>query len=153
MISEKQIRKLAENELNGTDNFIVQVLVRSGNRIMVFVDSDTEVNVDDCVKLSRHLEGQLDRDSEDFDLTVSSAGLDQAFIMERQYRKYLNRRVDIELNEGGKFTAILTDISPEEIAFKKLTVKHKNKAAVEGPEQRLALSDIKETKPAIYFGK
>jgi len=153
MISEKQIRKLAEAELNGTDNFIVQVLVRTGNRIMVFMDSDTEVIVDDCVSLSRYLEGQLDRDSEDFDLTVSSAGLDQAFSMERQYRKYLNRRVGIELNEGGKFTAILTDFSEEEIAFKKLTVKHKSKAAVEGPEQRLPLSEIKETKPAIHFGK
>ena len=144
---------MAEAELKGSDNFLVQVLVRSGNRIMIFIDSDAEVIVDDCVKLSKFLEKHFDRDDEDFEMIVSSAGLDQAFTMERQYRKYLNRRVDIEPNEGEKFTAILTDISEEEIAFKKLIKKHKSKAEEEGPEQRLALSDIKETKPAVHFHK
>jgi len=152
MIVEKIIRKLAEAELKCSDNFLVQVLVRSGNRIMIFIDSDTEVIVDDCVKLSRYLESQFDRDDEDFELVVSSAGLDQAFIMERQYLKYLNRRVEIHPNEGEKFIAILTTYTEDEIAFKKLIKKHKSKAAEEGPEERLALSDIKETKPAIHFG-
>ena len=153
MIVEKYIRKLVEAELKGSDNFVVEVLIRSGNRIFVFIDSDTEVIVDDCVSLSRHIEGQLDRDEEDFELMVSSAGLDKPFSQLRQYRKYLNKKVDIQLNENEKITAILTDISEEEIAFKKLTRKQKSKAAVESPEQRLPLSDIKETKPAIHFGK
>ena len=151
MISDKQIRKLAEEELKGTDNFLVEVLVKPGNRIMVYIDSDSEVNVDDCVKLSRYLEGQFDRDEEDFELLVSSAGLDHAFIMERQYRKYLNRKVEIVPNEGSKITAILTAITADEIRFKKLTVKQKHRAAEEGPEESMLLSEIKETKPAVQF--
>jgi ribosome maturation factor RimP len=153
MISEKIVRKIIEAELKGSENFLVEVLVRSGNRIHVFIDSDKEVIVDDCVRLSRHLEGKFDRDDEDFDLMVSSAGLDQPFKQIRQYHKYLNRRIEIQVNENEKITAILTDISEEEIAFKKLTTKQKSKAAVEGPEERLPLSEIKETKPAVHFGK
>ncbi|MEN8223823.1 MAG: ribosome assembly cofactor RimP [Bacteroidota bacterium] len=153
MITEKHIRKLAESELKGSDNFIVQILVKPGNQIKVFIDSDTEVNVNDCVKLSRFLESNLDRDTEDYELLVSSAGLDQAFSQERQYRKYLKRNVDIQPIEGACFTAVLTDISGHDIGFKRLIKKHKNKKAEEGPEQRLALSNIKETKPAIQFTK
>lgn len=153
MITDTQIRKLVEAELKGSDNFLVEVLVRSGNRIVVFIDSDTEVNVDTCVKMSRHLESHFDRDVEDFELMVSSAGLDQPFRQVRQYRKYLNRKIDVQLNEGERFKAILTDISDNDITIKKLIKKQKSKAAEEGPEQRLSLSDIKETKPAIHFGK
>ncbi|HSG68463.1 MAG TPA: ribosome assembly cofactor RimP [Bacteroidales bacterium] len=153
MIAEKQIKKIAEAQLKGTDKFLVAVLVKPGNRILVFIDSDTEVSVDDCIALSRTLEGQLDRDSEDFELMVSSAGLDQPFSQIRQYRKYLNRQVDILPLEGSKFTAILTGISDEGITFKKMTKKHKNKAAEAGEEQQLPFSAIKETKPAIQFGK
>ena len=153
MIAEKHIRKLAEAELKGTDRFLVEVLVKPGNRIMVFIDSDTEVRIDDCIALSRHLESKFNRDEEDFELLVSSAGLDHAFSQMRQYRKYLNRAVEIHPVEGQKLTAILTGITENEIKFRKLIKKHKNKAAEPGEEQSLALSTIKETKPAIQFGK
>ena len=153
MIAEKQIRKLTEAELKGTDRFLVEVLVKPGNRIMVFIDSDTEVSIDDCIALSRHLESKFDRDTEDFELLVSSAGLDHAFSQLRQYRKYLNRAVEIYPLEGPKFTAVLTGISEDEITYRKLIKKYKNKAAEPGEEQNLAFSAIKETKPAIQFGK
>lgn len=153
MIAEKHIRRLAEAKLDGTDKFVVGVMVKPGNRIMVFIDSDTEVAIEDCIALSRHLEGQFDRDAEDFELMVSSAGLDHGFSQIRQYRKYLNRPVDIIPLEGSRFTAVLTGITEKEISFRKLTKKHKNKAAEAGEEQSLPLSAIKETKPAVQFGK
>lgn len=153
MIAEKHIARLAEEGLRGSDNYLVEARVRSGNRIMVFIDSDSEVSVEECIALSRHLETHLDRDEEDFELMVSSAGLDQAFRQMRQYRKYLNRAIEIQLLEGGRFTAILKAIGENDITVNRLTKKQKNKAAVEGPEERIAFSDIKETKPAVQFGK
>lgn len=153
MIAEKHIIKLVEAKLKGSDNFLVEVVVRSGNRIMVFIDSDSEVKVDDCIALSRHIEGSLDRDTEDFDLVVSSSGLDQPFKQLRQYKKYLNRKIVVEFEDGKKVTAVLTGIGEEEITIKELTKKHKSKAAVEGPEKKVLFSDIKETKPAVDFSK
>ena len=151
MISEKQIRKMAEQELKGTENYLVSVLVKPGNKIMVFIDNDDSVSVGDCVKLSRTIEGQLDRDSEDFDLMVSSAGLDQPFSLPRQYKKYINRKINILLEEGNRFDAILTAVDEESITCKELIKKGKSKKVEEGPEQKLSLNEIKETRPGIQF--
>jgi ribosome maturation factor RimP len=151
MIKEKHIRKMAELELKGSDNYLVSVLVKPGNKIMVFIDNDNDVSVDDCVKLSRAIEGQLDRDSEDFELMVSSAGLDQPFSLSRQFKKYINRKINIQLEEGNRFDAILTAFDEESITFKKLIKKGKSKKLEEGPEQRLSLKEIKETRPGIQF--
>jgi ribosome maturation factor RimP len=151
MISEKQIRKMAEQELKGTDNYLVSVLVKPGNKIMVFIDNDNDVSVADCIKLSRAIEGQLDRDTEDFELMVSSAGLDQPFILPRQYKKYINRKINIQLEEGNRFDAMLTAVDEESITFKELIRKGKSKKLEEGPEQKLSLNEIKETKPGIQF--
>jgi ribosome maturation factor RimP len=154
MITEKHIRKLAEQQLKDTDKFLVEIIVRPANRIMVFIDSDEGVTVDDCVGLSRAIEGNFDREEEDFDLTVSSAGLDQPFKIMRQYRKYLNRAVKIEMEDGSKLTAILTGINEDSITIKELITKGKHKKAEEeGPEKELPLSEIKATKPAISFKK
>jgi len=152
MISEKQIRKLVELKLQDTENYLVTVLVRSGNRIHIFIDNDNDVSVTDCIKLSKGIEKTLDRDAEDFELIVSSAGLDQPYILPRQYQKYINRRVDIELEDGKKIKAVLTHIGEEYIKIKKLIKKGKSKKLEEGHEQELPLSEIKETKPGIHFG-
>jgi ribosome maturation factor RimP len=151
MISEKHIRKMAEHELKGTENYLVSVLVKPGNKIMVFIDNDNDIGVDDCVKLSRAIEGQLDRDSEDFELMVSSAGLDQPFSLPRQYKKYINRKINIQLPEGNRFDAILTAVDENSITFKKLIKKEKSKKQEEGPEQKLSLEEIKETRPGVQF--
>lgn len=153
MIKEKQVQKLTEQELKGTDKFIVELSVKAGNRIMVFIDSDSEVSVDDCVVLSRALEEKLNRDEEDFDLMVSSSGLDQPFRQIRQYKKYCGRAVKIELEEGSKFEAMLEKVDDEGITVKKLIRKQKSKPSQEGPEMRLNFSEIKETKPAVQFKK
>ena len=152
MITEKNIRKLVEKELEGTGNFLVSVLVKPENQIMVFIDNDEDVSVDDCIKLSRAIEGTYNRDEEDFELTVSSAGLDQPFSMLRQYHKYINRRIDIQLINEKRIFAILTEIKDDHIIIKKLIQKGKSKKFEEGPEQQLSLNEIKETKPAIHFG-
>ena len=153
MIKEKQIRKLAEHELEGSDNYVVEVMVKSGNRIRIFIDSDHEISVDVCIALSRAIEGSLDREEEDFELMVSSAGLDQPFIMLRQYKKYLNRQVNVQLLDGSKLSGILTHSDEDHITIKPLITKGKHKALEEGPEQRLPLNEIKETKPAVLFKK
>jgi ribosome maturation factor RimP len=74
MITKEQITTIVEDQLKGTDNFLVEVAVQTGNRLFVYIDGDNGVTVDDCNALCRHIEDQFDRDLEDFDLTVSSSG-------------------------------------------------------------------------------
>lgn len=75
MIDKKTLIDLAEAYLQDSPNYLVDVLVGSGNVITIEIDNDEGVDINDCAALSRHLESILDRDTEDFELTVTSVGL------------------------------------------------------------------------------
>lgn len=75
MIDTKKITEAAERHLEGTDMFVVECTSTPGNEIELTIDSDTSVGIDACVALSRAVEADLDRDAEDFSLTVASAGI------------------------------------------------------------------------------
>ena len=75
MISKKYIEDLAAEFLEDSDLFAVKITVSKDNNIRLFIDGDNGVTIDDCVGLSRHIEGNLDRDKEDFELNVSSSGV------------------------------------------------------------------------------
>ena len=65
--------------------YIVETAVHPGNRIVVELDSESGINIDDCVALTKHIESQLDREAEDFELEVGSAGRTSPLKVLRQY--------------------------------------------------------------------
>lgn len=148
MITRDQIRRLAEEKLEGTDRFLVEVLVKLGNRIMIFIDSDSHVSIDHCVELSRHIEKQLDRESDDFELNVSSSGLDQPYKLSRQYIKNIGREVSVTDNEGNKVTGILKNA--DENGFEVIETR-KIKKEITEKLYFFSYSEIKETKEIIKF--
>ena len=104
MIDRNVILKLVEEKLASTEMFLVDVEVKTGNVIVVEIDSNEAVSIDDCVALSRWLEEHLDRDKEDFELEVGSAGITSPFKVLRQYVKNIGNEVEILLNAGVKLT-------------------------------------------------
>lgn len=148
MIRESQIRKLAEEHLAGTDRFIVEVIVKPGNRILVFIDSDTSVLIDHCASLSRYIESHLDRDAEDFELNVSSSGIDHPYTLVRQYIKNTGREVTVTLPDEQKITGTL--VAADQKGFDILEKKKEKKIITEIPHH-FAYSEIKETKEVIKF--
>src|ERR1700747_3330818 len=108
MISETNIKALTEQKIGGTNLFLVDVKVKPANKIEVFIDSPNHVTVDDCVSISKHIEANLDRDKEDFELTVSSPGIDLPFKVINQYQKYLGREVSVLKKDGIKVIGKLT---------------------------------------------
>ena len=77
MIDKNEIQQIAEKELEGTDCFVVEVTVAPDNRINVEIDSDTGVDIDTCARITRAIEARYDRDVEDYELEVGSAGLNR----------------------------------------------------------------------------
>jgi len=147
MIDKRIIERLVEEKLAGSDRFLVDILIKPGNRIWVFIDSDTAVTIDDCVSVSRHIEGNVDRETEDYELQVSSAGLDQPFLLLRQYTKNIGKAVDIIMANGEKQTGTLIKAENEGIG---LLLKGNKK----NPEDKiitLKFEEIKETKIKIIF--
>ena len=72
MIEKTLVEAIAGDYLKQTDLKLVKVTKE--NDITVFIYRSGGVGSDDCVALSRHIESKLDRDREDFSLTVSSPG-------------------------------------------------------------------------------
>lgn len=147
MIDRRKTEHLVEEKLSGTDHFLVAVLIKPGNKILVFIDSDTHVTIDDCVAVSRHIEANLDREVEDYELQVSSAGLDQPFKLLRQYHKNTGKQVDIVLNDGKKITGILARVENSGV---ELILKPAGKEISE-KKAFIGFSEIKETKIKIIF--
>lgn len=154
MIDEKHIRSLATEKIEGTHLFLVDVRVKPGNKIEVFIDSPSHVTVDECVSLSRHIESKLDRDVEDFELTVSSPGIDQPFKVLDQYRKYEGKEVSVLKRDGIKLIGKLKHVNDEsiEIETKRTERKEKGKGRHTILEQTsVGLDEIKETKLILPF--
>jgi ribosome maturation factor RimP len=111
MIAKDKIRKLVEEQIEGTDLFIVDVKISSANKITVLVDTPGGITIDECISVSRYIEKNLDRDKEDFELMVSSPGLDMPFSVLEQYFKNEGKKVTVVDNEGTKYQGRLKNIT------------------------------------------
>ena len=105
------IEKLVNEFINGTGIFLVAVRVSSANKITVLADTMKGITIDECAAIHRHIEKSLDRDAEDFELQVSSPGLDMPFGVIEQYHKNEGKKVEVVDNDGEKFTGILKNVT------------------------------------------
>lgn len=153
MINTNNIQNLIVDFLIDTDLFLVKLTISKDNNIRVFIDGDNGVTIDDCVALSRHIEGNLDRDKEDFELNVSSSGLGQPFSLIRQYENSIGKKVQIIDIENNKTKGVLKKVSEDSIEIQELvsSKNKKNKKESLGELIIFAFESIKETKRIISF--
>ena len=111
MIEKEHIKRLVEEFINGTELFLVAVKVSSSNRITILADKNEGITIDECAAIHRHIEGSFDRDKEDFELQISSPGLDLPFVVVKQYFKNQGRKVEVIDNDGIKLTGILKNVT------------------------------------------
>ena len=93
MIDKDLIRQTIEEKLASTDCFLVSLSISGDNQIMVEIDSETSVDLDFCVELTRYIEQHFDRDAEDYSLEIGSYSITKPFVDRRQYRKNIGRKV------------------------------------------------------------
>ena len=135
--------------------FIVDISVSKDNDIVLTIESENgKIELDDCVSLSRFFETKFARETEDYSLTVSSAGLDQPFKVFKQYQKALGSKVEVSLKGGRKMVAVLESADEESI-----TLKYSVKEAVEGKKKkelvehvdRYTMDQVNAVRPFIEF--
>ena len=151
MINKEQISKLVEESIQDTDLFLVEVKVKPSNVIEVFIDSDTAVNIDQCVAVSRYVESKMDRDAEDFELSVLSWGLSGALKLDRQLQKYVGKDVEVKTKEHGKLQGKLVSFNAEKVEIAPAPKKSSKKKPAEEPVNLLLDRKNTEIKPAIIF--
>lgn len=152
MITENDIRTSVIKAIQGTPLFIVDVKVSPGPKVAVELDSPTGITIGECRSISKLMNEDFDREKEDFELTISSPGLEKPFKVQEQYLKNIGRTVEVELNDGKKINGTLQKKKNESII---LEVKEKRKNGKKKEEitelHELKLTDIKQTKVVISF--
>lgn len=139
MLDLNKIRETAEEKLDGTELYIVELKSSPVNVIELLIDSDGSVGIDDCIALSRAINEKFDREVEDYELTVASAGIGQPLKVFRQYRKLLGKPVEVVLKNGTKIVAELRDATPESI-----TLAYPEQVAVEGKKRKETVERVRE---------
>ena len=156
MISKNRIIELAQERINELDNgnYLVDVSVSAKNVILVKMDNLNQgVSIKDCVSVSRNIEHNLDRETQDFELKVSSPGLDQPFMVYEQYLKNVGKSIEVITNDSSLKGELLT-VSPNGIELKQ-TQKVKNKTTKKKETletiHKILMNEIKETRIVISF--
>jgi ribosome maturation factor RimP len=111
MIEKSEIEKLVKEYILGTDLFIVGIKTGNPNRITVQIDTMDGITIDECAALHRYLEKNLDRNVEDYELQVSSPGLDTPFSVMEQYYKNEGQNVAVIDVDGIKYSGTLKNIT------------------------------------------
>jgi len=154
MILKETIYQIVENFLINTDYYLVDVKATPDNRISVEIDAFEGVSLEFCAELNRHIESQFDREIEDFELEVSSAGLTEPFKVVKQYEKNIGNEVETLTKAGKKIIGVLTEVRENEfvLQIEKTEKPEGSKRKVTVTEDlTFAYEDIKNTKYIIRF--
>lgn len=141
MIEAQKVIEIAEKILEGSDMFVVDCKTSPAGDIELLIDSDTAVKLDDCARINRAIEAELDREVEDYSLLVASAGIGSELKLLRQYRKILGGSVEVLLKDGIKILAKLDEANDEGI-----TLSYEEKQMVEGKKRKQTVEVTKKYK-------
>ena len=150
-----EIKDAISNEIVARGCYLVDVTVSKDNEIEVIIESEEgRIELDDCVAISRYFETCFDREKEDYELTVTSAGLDLPFKVLKQYLKAIGSKVEVQLKGGKKLIATLTAADEESI-----TLSYTAKEAVDGKKKkelvehndRFTMDQVNSVRPYIEF--
>ncbi|MCH5181569.1 MAG: ribosome assembly cofactor RimP [Prevotellaceae bacterium] len=154
MIDKAKVQALVEQWLEGKEYFLADLQISADDRIVVEIDHADGVWIDDCVDLSRFIESGLDRDAEDFELEVGSAGIGQPFKVLRQYEIHEGERVEVLTTEGRRLEGLLTAVTPEGFVLvtqEKCRVEGKKRPVLVDVEVPLKYTGVKWTKYVVDF--
>lgn len=154
MIQESTVRAIIDETIQDTDMFLVDLKIGGGNKINVLVDAIGGLPITDCIKVSRGIEASLDREEQDFELNVSSPGLDKPFKVFKQYEKNVGRSIQVVMIDEGVFDAKIIEVEEPKISLEIEKVITKSDAlenVKKGDAIGLSQEDIKESKINISF--
>ena len=154
-MKKSEIIDALESEIVARGLYIIDVTVSKDNDVEVTIESEEgKVELEDCVEISRFFETKFDRETEDYSLTVTSAGLDQPFKVLKQYIKSIGKKVEVQFKGGKKMVAVLEAADEESI-----TLKYSQKEAVEGKKKkeivehvdRFTMDQVNAVRPFVEF--
>ena len=154
MISKDTVKSLVEEWLEGKDYFLVDIEVSNDDKIVVEIDHADGVWIEDCVELSRYIEDHLDRDEEDYELEVGSAGLGQPFKVPQQYINFTGKDVEVLDAGGKKYKGTLKSVDGNDFVVavsEKVKKEGSKRPVMEEVDHSFKMDEVKYTKYLISF--
>jgi ribosome maturation factor RimP len=101
----------------------VEYLARgSGDLLRIYIDHPDGIDVDDCASVSRQISGLLDVEdpiSGNYELEVSSPGLDRPLFSKEHYARFAGNRIKLEtrvkIDGRRRFKGLLKGISDGDV--------------------------------------
>ena len=154
MIDKNVVRNLVEEWLQDKEYFLVDVEISPDDRIVVEIDHADGVWIEDCVELSRYIEDRLDRDEEDYELEVGSAGLGQPFKVPQQYVNFIGKNVEVLDSDGKKDKGVLKSVDGNDFTVtvaEKVKQEGKKRPVLTDVDHTYQMDKVKYTKYLISF--
>ena len=149
MIDKNIVKGIVDEWLADKDYFLVSIEVNNDDRIVLEIDHSDGVSIDDCVELSKFIEERLNRDDEDYELEVGSAGLGQPFKVAQQYVNHIGKEVEVLTKEGKKIQGVLKSVDGNLFAVtteEKVRLEGKKRPVVQEKDHEFDMEDIKYCK-------
>jgi len=152
MINTEKIEEIVKDWIEDKDIFIVALSIGSDNTIKVLLDKPEGITIDECVLISKTIEAKLNRDEEDYELQVSSPGLDMPFMVIEQYYKNRGNEIEVITEDGLKNKGVLNKVTDKgiELGIKTRVKKEKGKKVIH-KNISLDFNQIKIAKTIIAF--
>lgn len=154
MVEKSRLTHLLTPILEERHLFLVDLTISPENVITIHIDSLQGTNIASCIEVSKALEALLDRDSEDFELTVSTAGIGYPFKVPGQFEKNLGRPVEAKMTQGAKITGKLERYTENEVVLlveEKVAIEGRKKKETVTRERIIPLAEIREIKDIVIF--
>lgn len=154
MIEKEKVCSLVNQWLNDKEYFLTDLTVSSDDRIVVEIDHKEGVWIEDCVELSKFIEANLDREVEDYELEVGSAGIGQPFKVLQQYVNNIGTEVEVLTANGKKLKGTLAAADAEGFTLtvqKKVKLEGAKRPKMVSEDMTMAFDEAKEVKAVIRF--
>ncbi|SHI71810.1 ribosome assembly cofactor RimP [Bacteroides stercorirosoris] len=154
MIEKKTVCQIVDEWLDGKEYFLVEVTISPDDKIVVEIDHKEGVWIEDCVELSRYIESKLNREEDDYELEVGSAGIGQPFKVLQQYRNHVGKEVEVLKKDGRKLCGVLKDADEQHFTVtieKKVKPEGVKRPQLVQEDETFAYDEIKYTKYLISF--
>lgn len=154
MIDKQLLTQTVEDAIKDTSIFIVDITISKDNSIVVELDSDDNMDIDMCTSISRKIESVFNRDDEDYELEVGSAGLTSPFKVKRQWQKNIGNEIEVLTKDGRKLTGILVGVNDENFIIQypvKMKEEGKKKPVIVSHDEPIAYDNCKKACYLIKF--
>ena len=154
MIDKNVVRSIVEEWLQDQEYFLVDVEISQDDKIIVEIDHADGVWIEDCADLSKYIEGRLDRDDEDYELEVGSAGLGQPFKVPQQYVNNIGHEVEVMDGEGNKLKGVLKSVDGNDFTVtvcERVREEGKKRPVKKDVDHVFQMDQVKYTKYIISF--